>query len=83
MDKIIGFIQLGVYIGSLVSFYWMLKSDVRLLKQRMDEIEEDRRVKWTDYKITKSRSCDKLNEVIVGVREIKTNLKWIMKNLDK
>ena len=83
MNNILGIIQLTVYIGSLVSFYWVLKSDIRLLQQKIKEIEKDRKSKWDDYNVVKNKDCDKLNEVIGGIREIKANMKWIIKKVDK
>ena len=83
MDNILGIIQLTIYIGSLVSFYWVLRSDIRLLQQKIKEIEKDRKSKWDDYKVIKSRNCDKLNEVIGGIREMNRDIKWLIKKVDK
>lgn len=52
---------------------------IRLANERIEKIEQDRNNKWEQYGCDQKEQNNKLNEIVVGVKGIQTDMKW-MKN---
>jgi len=53
---------------------------------RIKAVEDDRQKRWEDYDKGKDKlserldkQCTKLNDVMIGLQAIDTNVKWLMK----
>lgn len=79
-------IQVVSFLLVASAYYWKIRIDLKVVEMRIEKIEDDREEKWIEYNNQKIKSeekssnqCKKLNDVITGIQEIKTNLKWLMK----
>ena len=72
------------------AYYWKIRIDLKVIDMRIEKVEDNRREKWEKYDEQKikmddklSKQCDKLNEIAIGNKGIKTDLEWIKNKLKK
>ena len=86
-----GFIQLIVYVITVVSLYWKIKSDIKTTDleikvgfERLEAIEKDRKEKWKCYEIDKKdqenytkQLIGKIDGIQGDIKSIKTDIGWL------
>lgn len=77
-------IQLLFFIFITTGSYYKFRFDLKTLNTEIDEIKEDRKVRWQKYESTKdktenklSEQCNKLNEIAIGIGKIQNDLSWL------
>ena len=77
-------IQVISFVLIAGSYYWKIRIDLKVVDMRIKKVEDDRNEKWQEYDKHKtktedklSKQCEKLNEIAVGIAEIRNNIKWM------
>ena len=86
-----GFIQVTVYVITVVSLFWKIKNDIKTTNlrveqgfERLEAIEQDRKEKWRCYEIEKkNQECStrelisKVDGIQGDIKSIRTDLGWL------
>ena len=77
-------IQVASFLLIASAYFWRIRIDLKVIDMRIDKVEEDRKKRWASYENQKektdnrlSKQCDKLNEIAIGIAEIRNNIKWM------
>lgn len=80
-------IQLLFFIFITIGSYYKFRFDLKTINTEIEDIKEDRKLRWQKYESNKDKIenktnelCNKINGVAIGIIEIKTDIKWIINN---
>lgn len=77
-------IQLLFFIFITTGSYYKFRFDLKTINAKIEDIKEDRKIRWQKYESQKDKAenksneqYSKFNEVAIGIGKIQNDLSWL------